>query len=180
MALDLINIVGSNIISFLAFSLIALFYMYLSFALFNGIEIKKILKKSSYKGISRMRLLGAVFTGFALSFTIIGLLFKLHFLPGGSFLVIAGVLGLFLSLTLATVQYRKSKSSFYRAVFNRIVIFGSIGLFSMMLPKDFWLEVKNRNYPNYIEAVKNAQAEPDNQALWDKVEKEREKMRGDK
>ncbi len=47
-------------------------------------------------------------------------------------------------------------------------------------PRETWLEIRNRNHPEYIETVKKAWAAPDKQDLWDKLDEEREEMNKEK
>jgi len=43
-------------------------------------------------------------------------------------------------------------------------------------PKIGLIELKYRNQPSYVDALKKAMADPENTELWDKVEIERQKM----
>jgi len=178
--LNLLNIKGGGVLIVLSLSTISILYMYLSFALFNDIRLRNIFKKESYKGISRMRIVGAVLTGLALSITIIGLLFKFQSWPNASFNLGFGLFGLLIGLVVGLIKYKRTKSDYYTRIFKRIAIYGGLGLILMILPRETWLEIRNRNHPEYIEAVKKAWADPENQELWDKVDEERQKMNEEK
>ena len=178
--LNLLNIKGGGVLIVLSLSTISILYMYLSFALFNDIRLRNIFKKESYKGISRMRIVGAVLTGLALSITIIGLLFKFQSWPNASINLGFGLFGLLIGLVVGLIKYKRTKSDYYTRIFKRIAIYGGLGLILMILPRETWLEIRNRNHPEYIEAVKKAWADPENQELWDKVDEERQKMNEEK
>jgi hypothetical protein len=180
MIINLLDIAGSIMLTTLSLSLVSILYMYLSFALFNDIRLKKIFKQESYKGISKMRIVGAVLIGLALSMTTMGLLFKFLTLPGAYFFLVFGLLGLHISLIVSLIKYQKSKSDYYIKIFKRIAIYGLIGLFLMILPRETWLEFRNRDYPEYIEAVKASWEDPDNKELWDKANEEERKMNQEK
>lgn len=178
--LNLLNVEGAGVLTVLSLSTVSTFYMYLSFALFNNIRLRKIFKKGSYKVISKMRIIGAILIGLALSITTVGLLFKFQSWPGASFNLGFGLFGLLVGLIVGLIKFQKTKSDFYTKIFKRIAIYGGLGLILMALPRETWLEIRNRNHPEYIEAVKRAWADPDNQELWDKVDEEREKMNKEK
>lgn len=168
---------GGGAMTVVSLSAISALYMYLSFALFNGIRLREIFKRDSYKGIPVMRIIGAILTGSALSLTIIGLLFKFQSWPGAGVSLRAGLVGLIIAFIVGVMKYLKTKSDYYSRIFRRITVYGVLGLFFILLPKDTLLEFKYRNYPNYLESMKNAKAEPGNQELLNKVEEERKKMR---
>lgn len=176
LTINLLDVPGRGVMTVLALSTVSTLYMYLSFALFNDIRLRKIFKKDSYKGINAMRIVGAILTGFALSMTTIGLLFKFQSWPGASFNLGLGLFGLLIALVVGLIKYLKTKSDYYTKIFKRIAVYGGLGLILMILPRETWLEIKNRNHPEYIEAVKEAWADPKNQELWDKVDDERQKM----
>lgn len=127
-----------------------------------------------------MRIVGAILTGLALSMTIIGLLFKFQSWPGATMNLAIGLLGLVIALIVGTIKYSKTKSDYYTKIFKRIAVYGGLGVILLLLPKETWLELKYRNHPNYVNAIKNAKADPDNQELWDKVDEERQKMNEEK
>jgi hypothetical protein len=124
-----------------------------------------------------MRIVGAVGTGFALSATTIGLLFKFQSWPGASFNMGAGLVGLLIVTIIGIIKYSKNKSEYYTRIFKRVAIFGGLGLVLMLTPKTSWVELKYRNHPEYVSALKKAMADPDNKELWDNVEAERLKMK---
>lgn len=176
LGLNLLFIPGGDVLFVLTLSSLSVLYMYLSFALFNNIRLRLVFKKDSYKGISSMRIIGAVATGFALSATIIGLQFKFQLWPGASFILVTGLVGLLIATIVGLIKYSKNKSEYYIGIFKRVVVFGVIGLILMLTPKTTWIEIKYRNHPEFVNTLKKAMVEPGNKELWDNVEVEREKM----
>ena len=59
---------------------------------------------------------------------------------------------------------------------KRIVAIGSLSLVFAILPKFMFMELKFRNYPAYIEAVKEVTNNPNRPELWDNVNIEIEKI----
>lgn len=174
--LNLLLIPESSLLSVLSLSALSVFYMVLSFIIFNEIRIIETLKNESFKGVSTMRLVGAILTGFALSMTIFGLLFKIQFWPEPNVKLGTGLFGLLIALIVGYIKYLKTKSAYYIKIFKRIAIYGGLGLILMLLPTETLLEIKHRNHPEYVEAVKKAMDEPENQELWEKVKEKRKKI----
>ena len=160
----------------LTLSILSIIYVFLGFALFNDIRLRNIFKKESYTSVSGLRILGAVGAGWALSATINGLMFKFQSWPGADSNLGVGLVGLLIVTIIGTIKYSKNKSEYYTRIFMRIAIFGGLGLILMLTPKTSWIELKYRNHPAYVDALKKAMADPDNIKLWDKVEAERQKM----
>ncbi len=167
----------STALTVLSLGILSSFYAYLSFALFNEIELRKIFKKESYVKINTLRIIGAILTGLALSTTIVGLLFIVQSWPGSSVNLGLGLFGLSISLIISILKYKKTKSSYYLNILKRIAIYGGLGLILFILPEGSWLDFKYQNYPDYIEAINRTKSDPNNQELWDKVDKEREKIK---
>lgn len=159
-------------LSALSFTILALLYMYLSFALFNKIPFTRILKKKAYLNVSKLRILGTVLTGMFLSFSLIGMLFKLQLYPMADINLLTGILGLLIAAIISIIKYSIGKDKFYFEILKRIILIGAFGLLFTITPKESILEIRHRNHPEYVEAVKKAWADPDNQALMKKVEEE--------
>jgi hypothetical protein len=176
LGLNLFFIPGSGFLTVFSLLMLSMLYCYLSFALFNDIRLRKIFKRNSYIDVSSLRILGAVCAGLTLSTTTIGLMFKFQSLPGAHFLLGAGLFGLLIVTFVGLIKYAKNKSSYYAGIFKRITIVGGLGLILMMTPKSIWIEIKYRNQPEYVDALKKAMADPDNRVLWDEIEQVRKKM----
>ena len=174
--LNLIIIPESSFLIVLSLSALSVFYMVLSVILFNDIRIIEILKNESFKRVSSMRLVGSILLGFTLSMTIFGLLFKVQFWPEPNVKLGTGLFGLLIALIVGYIKYSKTKSAYYTKIFKRIAVYGGFGLILMLMPRETLLEIKHRNHPEYVEAVKKAMNEPDNQELWEKVEDKRQKI----
>jgi NADH:ubiquinone oxidoreductase subunit 6 (subunit J) len=123
-----------------------------------------------------MRIFGAILTGVVLSLTTIGILFKFQSWPMATFFLTIGLIGILVSFIVGVIKHSKTKSEYYTRILKRITIIGGLGLILLILPKETWLEIKYRNQPDYVDAVKKAMADPDNEELWEKVDEEQEKM----
>jgi hypothetical protein len=174
--LNLLQVPNSDIMTLLTLATLAMFYMYFGFAIFNKIPLIGIFKKESYKGLSAKKIVGAIFTGFILSITILGVLFKFHDWPGATFNIRIGVIGLLIANIIGKIKSTKDSSEYYSYIFKRSAIFGGIGFVLIILPRTTWLEIRYRNYPTYIDAVKKAMTDPNNRVLRDSVEYQRQVM----
>lgn len=176
LVLNFLLIPGGTVLSILGWCTLSGFYMYLSFALFNEIPLKRMLKKTSYASVSTRRIIGSVLTGVCLSLVALGILFKFQSYPGANFNLNLGVTGLALASVIGVINQQKDQAPFYKAFFMRIALIGGLGLILTLLPDFTIMELKYRNYPDYVKAFKYAVDHPENPELWEVVNEEREKI----
>jgi hypothetical protein len=174
--LNLFLIPFANLFMLLSLSILSVFYLYFSFAFFNGIQLRNIFKKVAYADVSALRIVGAIGTGIALSQTIIGLIFKFNEWPGAFVMMSVGLSGFLVVAIVGFIQFTKNKIDYYRNIFKRIALFGGLTLILVLLPSNLMFEFKYRNYPTYIEAYKKFIENPTNKELSDKVAAERRKV----
>jgi hypothetical protein len=175
-AMNMMLMPFAGILTVLTMSTLALIYFYMGIALFNDIRFKYALKKESYKFTSTMKIWGGITTGIALSMTTIGIMFKLQSWPGALFNLWPGLIGLFFISIIGGIKFLKDRSWYYKRIFVRIAIFGGIGLAIGLVPETTWLELRFKEHPEYVEAMKRAMESPENNELWETVEAQRQKM----
>ena len=168
--LKIFHIPGNSILTVLVFLTLAMFYYVCSFALFNGIKLRDIFKKVSYKDTNAKRIIGAVGLGWAISLIIIGGLFKLEFLAGADFQLLTGLVTIGLILLIAIIFYFRSKAAYYKRIFKRIAIYGGLGLILYLTPSSVFVDIYYRNNPDYAELFKKVLASPDNLELREQLE----------
>ena len=132
---------------------LSIIYFFLGFALFNDIPLRKMFKKESYQAISSAKLIGTIGLGFSFSELTFGMLFKIQNYPGSTTQLIGGLFFTIIILIIALVQYGKNKAAFYKSIFFRISIIGSLGLITLLTPKDWLMKVTHRDDPEYIEQM---------------------------
>ncbi|MBZ9631405.1 hypothetical protein LB465_11495 [Salegentibacter sp. LM13S] len=114
---------------------LSLFYTYFSFAYFNHIPFKKILKKESYSGISKWRILGTVGLGFGLGIIILGVLFSLMDWPFNTYyslgIPILGIIGI-----ISFVKYLSGRSDVYSRILKRILVIGGVAVIFWLTPQE--------------------------------------------
>ncbi|NOU61389.1 hypothetical protein [Marinifilum caeruleilacunae] len=178
--LNLSTVPFSAVLTTISFTGLSLLYMYLSFALFNNISFRQILKKESYQEVSRIRIFATVLTGMALSVCLIGILFKLLLYPFAEINLITGLNGLSIAIIVSAIMYVIRKDKFYVSILKRIMIVGAVGILFTLTSREQIIDIKYRNHPEHKEALKKAWADPENQELWKKAEEESLKMHNEK
>jgi len=111
-----------------------LLYLYLGFALFNDISLRKIFKGESYRGLGTWRLLAAIGTGFALSSITVGVMFSVLNYPMARSRLVYGIAWAVIMTIVALVKNIKDKNRFYREIILRCIIFSIIGVLFLLLP----------------------------------------------
>ncbi len=165
LGMNVLSIPGSAALLVLTLLILSIIYFYFGFALFNDIRFRLIFKKDSYKGLSPLKIIGALAAGFVLSTTIQGIMFKFQSWPGADFILGAGLVGLSIVTIIGIIKFLKNKSDFYMGILKRTIIVGGLGLILMVMPKTVWIEFKHRNHPEYVKALKDAIADPENKKL---------------
>lgn len=174
--LSFLGVVGTTAIFIIVAGILSSLYFYFSFAMFNNVRLKDIFKKSSYKGVKSMRIIGAIAVGMQLSIVILAALFKLMMWPGTIAMAIMGGLGLGIILIISLLKYAKSKSGFYTNILKRVVPYLAVVIGIFFTPQYAILEYKYKDSPAYINAVKVVDKDPENKELQRKVVEERKKL----
>ena len=175
-ALKLMNLPGSGILTVLALLTLSMFYFIFSFALFNDIRLRDIFKKVAYKDTNAKRIIGAIGLGFALSAIIIGGLFKLQFWPGATVQLMTGLVSTGLILLIALIIYFRRKADYYLKIFKRIAIYGGLGLILYLTPTATIVDIYYRDNPEYAELYKKVLDDPENIELRKQLEQKRMEM----
>jgi len=136
MFLRIFYVPGSDILIVLVFTILSMFYYVFSFALFNGIRLRDIFRKASYKNTNAKRIIGAVWLGWVLSLMVLGGLFKLLFWTGGNIQLLTGLVNIGLILPIAAIFYFRNKADYYKRIFKRIAIYGGLGLLLYLRPTE--------------------------------------------
>lgn len=178
LAMDLFLTGGSGIMVLMSWFTLAFFYMILSVAFFNNIKPKDIANGDAYKGIHIIRIVGAILTGLAIAITITGIMFRYFSWPGAAMDLYIGIIGLVIAGIVGWTRYAKAGSPFYKKIFSRVILFGALGIITLLLPQNTFLEIKYHKYPDYVRAVENAGKDPSNRALQDTLKQEEQKMHG--
>jgi magnesium-transporting ATPase (P-type) len=156
--------------------LLSLLYLFFGFALFNGIRLRDILKKKSYEEISTLRMLLTIIIGFVLSMLIIYILFKFQMWPYGQQGLQISLTMLLIIIIVVLIKYVISKDKFYFNFLIRLFTIGVYGLILFFISNENLLEMRYKNFPEYIKAEKKLMQDPENKYLQQKANEERQKM----
>ncbi|MEO0471928.1 MAG: hypothetical protein AAF206_20040 [Bacteroidota bacterium] len=155
--------------------LLSFMHFYLSIGLFNGIRLRQLFDKTQYIDLSRGQIIASIVAGLGLTAITLGVLFKLMYWPGSNELILAGGFLLLGPLIFSLLNFQKIAFT-AKSILIRAVLIGGVGLSIFFTPKDTLLSMLYRDHPGYVEAFKNAMAEPENAALWEKLREEQKKM----
>jgi hypothetical protein len=164
---------GGSLLVILFLTLSSMFYFWFGFALFNEIRFRGILRKESYLDIHSNKILGGILTGWLMSITILGILFKIMSWTGATIVLASGIIGSIIILIIGFLKYQKSNSLFYPRVFKRVIIILIIAVALFVIPTEVMMRIKNRDNPAYAEALIKAGKEPDNLEAQKELEKQR-------
>ncbi len=156
--------------------LLSLLYLCFSFALLNNVKFRAILKKESYRGKSVLRILLSIFTGFTLSFLTVFILFKFQRWPYGNVGLLICLIGLAFIIIVVLIKYIVSKNRFYSNFAIRLFVFVIYGSLLYFIPSASILEMKYKNFPDYVKAEKALMKDPQNKYLQQRADEERERM----
>lgn len=134
LAMKVTFIPGGAILNILSLAILSWIYYPLGFAFFNQIRLRHIFKKSSYQGISALRIIGAISIGMALSGICSGILFIIQHYAGGEKMLIAGLGYTGIILIIVLFKFFKRKDIFYKRILKRIAIIGGFGLLLLVFP----------------------------------------------
>ena len=112
--LKIMHIPGSSLFLILSLSLGSLMYLYLSFAILNGIPLFKIHKKGSYLGVSAKQMIFVILIGIMFSSSLIGILFKIMHWLVATILILLPLGGLVISLIFSLYFISKKSSLFLK------------------------------------------------------------------
>lgn len=174
--MSLLSITGASILIVLSLSVAAVLYQYFSFALMHELPLKRAFKKESYPENSGKFIALAVLSGIALSFGAVGAMFKLLHWPGANVILLSAI-GTNLAIFIATFLLSKGKSLVViKNIQKRSAVAFLICCGLFYFGSYIFLDLKYRAHPDYIEAVKAFQNNPNDEGLRMKMEDEKMKM----
>ncbi len=170
--LNLFLVALTDVLILMSSILLSFFYFLFAYLLLNGRTLRNLFQP----GLKRSRILESALAGVSFSYGIMGLLFTWLHLPGGGTTLTIGMLLFVPVFVFSGFRYRASRDPFYKRVQGRTLFFGVLGGLLLLLPEGSIRNFKYRDYPAYLEAVKEAEANPSDKALWEKVDREAQKI----
>jgi hypothetical protein len=167
---------GSDILMIISLFFISVMYFIFGFALLNNLRFRELFKTDSFKRISTNQIIGGIGTGIALSIGLIGILFKIQGYPGADINLIGGMLTTSILSAIVIFKQLNKSTPYYLAILRRTLPVMVVCATLFIIPTETWLNWRYPNNPEYVQAILQAQNNPDSVELWKKVEKEEEKM----
>lgn len=133
-AMKLVPIDGSGMITMLAMLALSLLYALFGFSLFNDIRLRDIFKKRAYAGVRSSHIIVAILSGLCLFFLATGILFKVQYWPGASIELFGGLLFTVLILIVCLIWWLSKPTAFIRNIFYRAVPLLIIGIALYVTP----------------------------------------------
>jgi hypothetical protein len=121
------NIPYGVFLSIISFTVLSWIYYPFGFAFFNGIHLRRIFKKESYKGVSALSIVGAIFAGMALSTLCTGILFTIASYAYAERFLSIGLFSTGLILIAVLIIMLRNRAVFPKKIFIRILTIGSLG-----------------------------------------------------
>ena len=155
----------------------SVFYFIGTVPLLLKIPIKKILSKSSYSQLSKLRIGGTVATAYSLAIVVTGVMFKLLLLPGAGEMLGIGTMTLFIISVISTFKYLKTKEEFYKSVLIRTACALSFGFLFYIIPSNIQVQFFYRDKPNLVELHEKLYNDPTNEDLSKQFQEELRKQK---
>ncbi|TSE09535.1 MULTISPECIES: hypothetical protein [Aquimarina] len=176
--LFVLNFPFGAIIAILSLVTLSGFYFYFSFALLNGVKFHEMFRKESFRGIPGVRIFATIGAGIGFSIIVLGILFKIFKWPfaNQNLLIGGGITSVILVVSL--IKLWLGKKEVYAGILLRSVVLGVVCCLLFLMPSSILMQLKYRDYPNYVETLKELDADPDNVLLQEKERQEYNRING--
>ena len=166
---------GSKEIFAFTITILSIIYFYLGFILLNNIRLRAIFKKTSYGQTTRTNIILAIISGVVVSQLLVGILFKLLFLPGAHEMLTIGLI--FSGLVIISILVIKKFNNYdFKGIFARLIPAFIIAFVLYNFTSSSLIRFIYRNYPDYAEAYIDSLNNPGDKELEKREHEEYEKM----
>jgi hypothetical protein len=169
--LDLMLIPGGKWVLIIGIALISNIYLFDFRSIIENLSLSDYNKKAR---LPKKFELNKMLPGYAIVSMLMGMLFNFKTWPGGNTIL---MIGFAISLFSIYLLYKEDNKSLAYGAIKRIVIYSLFGIVFYALPEYFWLEKTYHNYPEYIQARKDFDIDPENETLRSIMEEEFEKIK---
>jgi hypothetical protein len=157
--LYLLGVAGISVFVVLFLSLIGALFGYFGFAHLNGVRLADAFKKDTYKHVGTLNIVMAIVSGLGMGALINGILFRIMFWDGSDQLLMIGLM--WTLLCGVSIWFLRAISPILKKrVWMRSLILLSLGILFLVLPAHTWFAVRYRNFPEYVEAMKDYRYTP--------------------
>ena len=158
---SLMLIPGSKWVLIIGIGFLANIYLFDLGSVINNLSFSDYNKKSR---LPKKFEFSKMIPGYAIVSIMMGMLFKFKTWPGGNTILSIGFAISIFAIYMLQKNASENKSLAIGGL-KRIVIYCVFGVVFYMMPEYFWLEKTYSAYPEYIEARKNFDRDPENETL---------------
>ncbi len=144
------DVAGGSILVTFPGLILSLLYFPLGFALFNGIRLRHIFRRSSYENKTAIDIIEAVFAGWFLQIGIMGILFAIAHWPERKLMIVAGLTLAIFCILFSIIMLRVNKKKLHREVLIRSVVIAIAIILSHFLFKDIsYVEREQKDFREF-------------------------------
>ncbi len=168
-----------NFTLLLTTTLLAIYYLWFGFFIFNKMQPLDLLYQHQHSHISRFHIVVGIVMGVVLSYSLIAIIFGFLFFPGiQNAMISAAVLLLLFTLSvLACDMVKKRHRELCRRFYQRAAIVGVILTALLFTPLETRLSILFRDHPDFREAYLEYRENPDDKEAVERLRDERSKFR---
>ena len=177
MVLKEFHLPGADALLIFSATFASVYYYVMGFFLMNDLSIKGILKNKNIRTLNPALILGPIIAGWDFSVIIIGILFKIMLFPGADNMLFSGLILITILVIVAHFVIRNQYPEVFKRFFIRagIFVFGAV-IFSLISNDAIIDHRYGEEHPDYAEALKAYVKNPEDSAVFNTYELEREKM----
>jgi len=145
-----------------AMVLLAIFYMWFGFFIFNRASLQDLATPKSRSKFTPFMVASGILMGLIYSFCTIAIMYGIYFYQGMNFMLATGFFFVVFATSFTLVYHRLNRQDapYLRQFYRRSAILGLFCLFMWITPVDTRLQLLFRKHPDFIEAYKNYRANP--------------------
>lgn len=159
--------------------MLAIYYMWFGFFLFNNVTHEQLISKHERTRFNLFNISSSIIMGVVYSFTVISVMFALFFYARMDMMLGIAFFLVFLSLVFSFFydkHYHVDKK-YITQFYIRSAAYGVICLFLLVTPVEKRLEVIFHNHPEFIEAYKAYRENPDDPQAENELRRQRNRFR---
>ncbi len=160
-------------------TLLAIYYLWFGFFIFNKMQPLDLLYQRNHQNISRFHISAGLLSGLILSYSLIAILFGFLFFPGMQTALITA-LSILLLFTAGIIAYdlvKKKHRKICKRYYYRAAVIGFFLAILLFTPIETRLSVLFRQYPDFQEAYLEYRENPDDEEAEERLREERSRFR---
>lgn len=168
-----------NFTLLLTTTLLAIYYLWFGFFIFNKMQPLDLLYQHKHKQIGRFHIAAGITMGIILSYSLIAIIFGFLFFPGmqAAMISAAAILFLFAVFLRAYNKIKKRHRKLCQRFYTRAAIVGVILAALLFIPLENRLNILFRDHPDFREAYLEYRENPDDEEALERLREERSKFR---